>query len=138
MPIRFSVSHKRINTLNQQKMKIAILTLGTRGDVQPYAVLGQALTQRGHKVTLSTAKNFETLAKSYNVDFLPVEADYQATLNSDEGKKILKANPFAIRRNLEKWIFPSIRQSLNEFYNLSKNSDLVIYHVKTLADCFAD
>ena len=24
-------------------MKIAIFTLGTRGDVQPYAVLGQAL-----------------------------------------------------------------------------------------------
>jgi sterol 3beta-glucosyltransferase len=35
-------------------MKIALLTLGTRGDVQPYAVLGQALKERGHDVTLST------------------------------------------------------------------------------------
>jgi sterol 3beta-glucosyltransferase len=78
-------------------MKIAILTLGTRGDVQPYAVLGQALKQRGHKVTLSTARNFEQLVKSYDIEFAPVEADFQEVLNSDEGKKMMKGNPMAIR-----------------------------------------
>jgi sterol 3beta-glucosyltransferase len=119
-------------------MKIAILTLGTRGDVQPYAVLGQALKQRGHQVTLSTAKNFEQLVKSYGLDFVPVEADYQTILQSEEGKKIMKGNPFAIRRNLDKWIYPLIRQSLTEFYNLAKESDRVVYHVKTMADCFAE
>ncbi len=119
-------------------MKIAILTLGTRGDVQPYAVLGQALKQRGHSVTLSTAKNFEMLVKSYGIGFLPVDTDYQAMLNSDEGKRLMKANPFVIRRNLNKWIFPLVRQSLTGFYNLAKDSDRVVYHVKTLADCFAD
>lgn len=119
-------------------MKIAILTLGTRGDVQPYAVLGRALNQRGHQVTLSTANNFEQLVKSYGIDFIPVEADYQALLQSDEGEKMMKANPFAIKRNLNKWVYPLIRQSLMEFYNLAKENDRVIYHVKTLADCFAD
>lgn len=119
-------------------MKIAILTLGTRGDVQPYAVLGQALSLRGHHVTLSTAKNFESLVKSYGINFVPVETDYQALLNSDEGKRIMKANPFAIRRNLDRWIYPQVRQSLTAFYNLAQQSDRVIYHVKTLADCFAD
>lgn len=119
-------------------MKISILTLGTRGDVQPYAVLGKALKQRGHQVTLSTAKNFEQLVKSYEIDFVPVEAEYQKILQSEEGKRIMKGNPFAIKRNLDKWIYPLIRQSLTEFYNLAKDSDRVIYHVKTMADSFAD
>lgn len=119
-------------------MKIAILTLGTRGDVQPFAVLGQALKEHGHQVTLSTAKNFGPLVKSYGIDFVPVEADYQSILQSDEGKRMLKANPFAIRRNLNRWIYPLVRQSLVEFYTLAKDSDRVIYHVKTMADCFAD
>lgn len=119
-------------------MKIAILTLGTRGDVQPYAVLGQALKQRGHQVTLSTAKNFEQLVKSYDIDFLPVEADFQEFLNSEEGKKMMKGNPFAIKRNLNTWVYPLITNSLNEFYTLAKESDIVLYHVKTLADNFAD
>lgn len=119
-------------------MKIAILTLGTRGDVQPYAVLGQALKQRGHQVTLSTAKNFAQLVTSYDIDFAPVEADFQEILNSDEGKRMMKGNPFAVRRNLKSWVYPLITNSLTEFYRLAKESDIVLYHVKTLADSFAD
>jgi sterol 3beta-glucosyltransferase len=119
-------------------MKIAILTLGTRGDVQPYAVLGQALKERGHQVVLSTAKNFEHLVKSYDIDFVPVEADFQEVLNSEEGKKMMKGNPFAIKRNLNTWVYPLVTNSLTEFYRLANESDIVLYHVKTLADSFAD
>ncbi len=119
-------------------MKIVLLTLGTRGDVQPYAVLGQALQQAGHEVTLSTAKNFESLVRSYGIAFVPVEADFQAVLDSDEGKKMMKGNPFAIRRNLNTWVYPLITSSLLVFYQLAKESDLVLYHVKTLADSFAE
>lgn len=118
-------------------MKIALLTLGTRGDVQPYAVLGQALKQRGHQVTLSTAKNFEELVRSYDIDFLPVEADFQAFLETDEGKKMMK-NPFRARKNLEKWVYPMIYGALITFFKLAKESDKVLYHIKTLADYFAD
>lgn len=119
-------------------MKIVILTLGTRGDVQPYAVLGHALMQRGHEVTLSTAKNFESMVLSYGIRFIPVEADFQAVLESAEGKKMMKGNPLAIRRNLHTWVYPLIKNSLSTFYQLAKESDLVLYHVKTLADSFAD
>lgn len=119
-------------------MKIALLTLGTRGDIQPYAVLGQALKERGHQVTLSTATNFKDLVLSYGIDFIPIEADFQAVLDSDEGKKMMKGNPFAIKRNLNTWIYPLISNSLIEFYQLAKKSDIVLYHVKTLADSFAD
>jgi sterol 3beta-glucosyltransferase len=119
-------------------MKIAILTLGTRGDVQPYAALGQMLHKRGHEVTLCTSKEFETLVSAHGLTFEPVEADYQMILASDEGKKLLKANLFAIRRNLETWIYPLVRQSLSQFYNLAKVSDRVVFHPKTLADVFAD
>lgn len=119
-------------------MKIAILTLGTRGDVQPYAVLGQALEQRGHEVTLSTADNFEQLVKSYHIGFAPIEADFQELLNSDEGKKMMKGNPFAVKRNLNTLVYPLITNSLTKFYKLAAESDIVLYHVKTLADSFAD
>ncbi|GAB2657240.1 glycosyltransferase [Flavihumibacter cheonanensis] len=112
--------------------------MGTRGDVQPYAVLGQALKEQGHEVSLATAKNFEQLVRTYGIDFVPVEADFQEVLNSEEGKKMMKGNPFVIQRNLNTWIYPLITNSLIEFYQLAKESDLVLYHVKTLADSFAD
>jgi sterol 3beta-glucosyltransferase len=104
--------------------------------VQPYAILGQALAARGHDVTLSTGKNFRSLVESYGINFHPLNVDYEEILNSEEGKRILKANLFAIQRNLDKLIYPLIENSLNECYQLAQNSDLFIYRPKTLADVF--
>jgi sterol 3beta-glucosyltransferase len=118
-------------------VKIAILTLGTRGDVQPYAVLGQALKERGHDVVLSTAGNFESLIKSYGLDFVPVEADFQALLVSEEGKKIRK-NPFLAKKQLSKFVYPMMADAFAKFYDLAGRSDKVLFHVKTMADVFAD
>lgn len=119
-------------------MKITILTLGTRGDVQPYAVLGKALSERGHEVVLSTAKNFRELVESYGIGFHPIDADYEKLLNSEEGKKIFNGNPFALQRNFRKLISPLIEQSLTEFYRLAQASDVTIYRPKTLANVFTN
>lgn len=118
-------------------MRIAILTLGTRGDVQPYAVLGRSLKQRGHSVILSTGKNFEGLVKSFGIDFAPVDADFQALLNSPEGNKIRK-NPFLAKKYLNKFVYPMMEDAFATFYDLAKQSDKVLFHIKTMADNFAD
>src|SRR5688572_12811210 len=120
-----------------QAMKIAILTLGTRGDVQPYAVLGQALKRRGHDVVLSTGKNFEGLARKYDLGFEPVEADFQALINSEEGKAMMK-NPFLARRHFKSIVQPMMVNALKRFYEIARNADCVLYHVKSLGDFFAD
>ncbi len=118
-------------------MKIALMSLGTRGDVQPFCVLGKALQQRGHSVTLSSAKNFEQLAASYGLDFVPVEADFQALIDSEAGKQMMK-NPFRSGKFLKTLVHPMVYNSLNTFYDVSKQHDKVLFHVKTLADYFAD
>jgi sterol 3beta-glucosyltransferase len=118
-------------------MKIALLTLGTRGDVQPYAVLGRALKDRGHEVTLSTATNFESFARSYGIGFRPVQADFQALVNSPEGREMMK-NPFRARKYFKQLVHPMIYDSLTTFYGLAKESDCVLYHVKALGDYYAE
>lgn len=117
-------------------MKITILTLGTRGDVQPFAALGRALLENGHEVTLSTAKNFKDLVEEYHLNFYPLDIDYEELINSKEGKKIFNGNPFAINRNFNNLISPFVEGALNQFYSLAQSSDLLIYRDKTLADVF--
>jgi len=121
-------------------MRIAILTLGTRGDVQPYAVLGKALKDKGHDVVLSTAKNFQNLVESYELDFIPVDLDFQELVNSKEAGDLMKNPLNAIRsaNNLKKMMAPLVQDALRTFFDLSKNSDKVLFHIKTLADSFAD
>jgi len=118
-------------------MKIALLTLGTRGDVQPYAVLGRALKNNGHDVVLSTGKNFQSMAREYDLEFVAVEADFQALINSDEGKAMMK-NPFTARKHFRTVVQPMMIQALSSFYEVAKAADCVLYHVKSLGDYFAD
>ena len=37
-------------------MNITLLTIGSRGDVQPFVALGVGLKEAGHEVTLATGK----------------------------------------------------------------------------------
>lgn len=117
-------------------MKITLFTLGTRGDVQPFAILGEALAKRGHSVTLCTAKNFRGLVESHNIQFHPVNINSEQLINSKYGQQIMRVNLFHLKRNLREFIYPIIKTSLNEFYKLAQGSDLIIYRTKTLADVF--
>jgi sterol 3beta-glucosyltransferase len=49
-------------------MRIAIIAMGTRGDVQPYLALGKGLQAAGHLVRLITHENFAQLVSSYGLD----------------------------------------------------------------------
>ena len=48
-------------------MKIIILTIGSRGDVQPYVALAQGLQQAGHDVTLCTGELFKEMVTTANL-----------------------------------------------------------------------
>jgi sterol 3beta-glucosyltransferase len=39
-------------------MNILIITIGSRGDVQPYVALGVGLQAAGHRVTIATLASF--------------------------------------------------------------------------------
>lgn len=60
-------------------MKLALVTMGTLGDVHPLLGLGKAMSARGHAVTLLTNPVFETLVRDQGLGFLAVgTVDQQA------------------------------------------------------------
>jgi sterol 3beta-glucosyltransferase len=59
-------------------MKLCILSLGSRGDVQPYAALGLALQARGHQVTLATHVNFQAYVQDLGLGYAPLPSDSRA------------------------------------------------------------
>ena len=50
-------------------MKIFIVTIGSRGDVQPYVALGQGLKGAGHSVTICTCSNFEPFIAKHGLNY---------------------------------------------------------------------
>ena len=66
-------------------MKITILTLGTRGDVEPLLALGTALRARGHAVTLCGPDNCAAWVRDeHRLDFVPLGLDFKALMQSPE------------------------------------------------------
>lgn len=56
-------------------MQITCLTIGSRGDVQPYIALAKRLMKDGHKVRIATHGEFESFVVGHGVDFVPVAGD---------------------------------------------------------------
>jgi sterol 3beta-glucosyltransferase len=64
-------------------MRITILSLGSRGDVQPFLALAVGLQKTGrHKVRFAAPDNFESLAREYNLKFTPLGVDTQILLGA--------------------------------------------------------
>ncbi|XP_030952221.1 sterol 3-beta-glucosyltransferase UGT80B1 isoform X3 [Quercus lobata] len=57
------------------KLNIALLVVGTRGDVQPFLAIAKRLQEFGHHVRLATHSNFGTFVKSAGVEFYPLGGD---------------------------------------------------------------
>lgn len=57
------------------KLKIAVLVVGTRGDVQPFLAMAKRLQGYGHRVRLATHSNFRDFVKSAGIDFYPLGGD---------------------------------------------------------------
>lgn len=117
-------------------MKILLCSVGSRGDVQPFLVLGDYLSRQGHEVKVASAQIYKSLAANYQVDYTSFAGDYGALVNDEEMKKAIGKNPFTIRKKLKEKVFPIIESYLQTFYNLSKWADVILYHPKTLIDSF--
>lgn len=55
-------------------MRIVLLTIGSRGDVQPFVVLGVELKARGHEVVLAAGAEFRSMADRAGLGFRALEA----------------------------------------------------------------
>ncbi len=67
-------------------MKISILTLGSRGDVQPYVALGRGLQAAGHDVTVATHACWEAFVAEHGLGFRPVAGDPRGMLEGEAGQ----------------------------------------------------
>lgn len=64
-----------INFKPAEPLKITCLTIGSRGDVQPYIALCKGLLAEGHKPKIATHSEFEPWIRKHGIDFAPVDGD---------------------------------------------------------------
>ena len=104
---------------------IVIFTMGTRGDIQPYIYLAQALMKEGHRVMIGTHPCWKKLVTSAMIQFTPIGPDidieYEAAVIRGRTK-----NPVFSMLKTMKFVFNIIENSSKDIYESCKNKELVI------------
>lgn len=71
-------------------MNIYIVTLGTRGDVQPYLALGKGLKAKGHNVTVSTSSSFEPFITAHGLQYGYMNNSIIELINTADGRELIE------------------------------------------------
>ena len=72
---------------------IQLISVGSRGDLEPYLALLLELQRRGHTVKLIGSTNFADAARSAAIAFDPLPGDFRALLGSPTGLALMQGKP---------------------------------------------
>lgn len=110
-------------------MRVCILTLGSRGDVQPYVALARGLDAAGHRTALCAAPAFRSFIESHGVEFASFDTgDPHAMLRSPEGQAAFRStrNPFALFRSLSRLLEPMLEKGYAEACLATEGADALL------------
>lgn len=113
-----------------RNMRIIILTMGSRGDVEPYVALGKGLLDAGHIVSIATHDNFKDLVVDRGMTHFPVAGNPQEVLEQEAGRRWLETgqrmNPFTFVKRMMDAAGPTIRGMLDDYIKACQGTDLII------------
>lgn len=118
-------------------MRVSIMTIGSRGDVQPYVALGKGLKSAGHEVVFCTGSSFKDFVEGHGLGYAHMSNELVDLLTQDTGRKALEdmqdplgAIKTAIR--LFRMLKPIIRRMMQDCRDaaLESEPDLIVYNSK--------
>ena len=114
-------------------MRVLLMTLGTRGDVQPFVTLAAGLKADGHEPVVSSSTPFRLLAEEQGVPFAPLDLDFTELQNSATGRAVMKGE-FRALLDAVKQVKPMYAASLRDQARVVDETkpDVLLTHPKTL------
>lgn len=118
-------------------MKIILISIGTRGDMEPFLAIGDILKEKGHKVICAFPEQFRNLVRDSNMEFASLGKKFIELLESDEGKEALGGSSSGLRKY---WAYIKVaskqteanKELVHKQYELieSQNPDRIVYNGK--------
>ncbi len=109
-------------------MRVTMLAVGSRGDVQPYVALGLGLQRAGHDVVVATHVPFEGFVRGRGLGFRPLSGDPKAGVESEIGRAWLESgrNPAAFTYNFARLMRAYLEESLPDTWWACQGADLIL------------
>jgi len=95
-------------------MRITILTVGTRGDLQPYIALGRGLQSAGYQVRLATNAPYKDTVEGQGLEFYCLASDTREVMRGAQGRKFLESGENAARFAFR--MIPILKENLRRHF----------------------
>ncbi|HLP96351.1 MAG TPA: glycosyltransferase [Saprospiraceae bacterium] len=107
-------------------MKIALISFGSRGDLEPVAALGNALAERGHEVRVIANKDILDLGLNVAFDIRAIPLNVKQLLH-EEGDRLLQAKSAVKSLKILSGIILNNLQVLSfEVFQQARDCDLIL------------
>lgn len=117
--------------------QIVIITVGTRGDVQPFVALGHRLQMvEGYRVRLATHRIFESFVKEWGMEFAPIAGDPRELIEMSASDKA-GANLIRFIQQLSEWSSGFMVQALRDMWEAAQGADLIVFGFLGIMSSFA-
>jgi len=108
-------------------MHIAIVAVGSRGDVQPAVALGVGLLRAGHTVRLGSYRQFAALAGEHGLQFAPIAGDIAELLQSEQGQAMISGrNPLKLFTVIGDALRENADQSTADVIRAGEGADVIV------------
>jgi UDP:flavonoid glycosyltransferase YjiC (YdhE family) len=114
---------------SQRPLRVTLLTLGSRGDVEPYIGLGVALAKAGHRVTVAASAAFEGIIRGAGLEaFLVVPDPRLLAIGGDPPRWLRASAPEgAIRLGLASRASSGLGAAYSGYLEASRLAHVVLY-----------
>ncbi|MCD6440526.1 MAG: glycosyltransferase [Candidatus Marinimicrobia bacterium] len=120
-------------------MKIILISIGTRGDMEPFLSIGEILKEKGHQVICAFPEQFRNLAEDSNLEFASLGLKYIEMLDSDIGKATMGGNTSGLKKfiaylKLARNQTEANKELTDKQYEIieSENPDRIVYNGKAV------
>jgi len=121
-------------------MNVLIITIGSRGDVQPYVALGKGLKAAGHAVTVCAPSSFKGFIQNEGLEYAFMSNQLLELIDTDAGREALEDTNGVV--GTIKTVSKMLSQTMPMFKNMMHESwlaaqatkpDLILYNSKALS-----
>ncbi len=111
-------------------MKLALVTVGTRGDVQPYLAVALALVARGHEVWIATHDEHAPLVHAHGLEHRSIAGGMRELIGSELGRAWLTSagSPRKYAKYAREIFGPLQRAWLEDADAAVEGADAVLYY----------
>ena len=115
-------------------MKVFLLAVGTRGDVQPFVALGKGLRAAGYDVTLCTTAGFAPFVERHGLRYGYLNNELVDFTTGEAGREAIESFGGGVAGKI-RWVReaarrfkPMFRRLLREQWKAAQGAELVIFH----------